>query len=89
MYNWDENCDKSFDNSKTTLIFPSIFIALNGGELCRRPVVVSQIAIGGTLTRLEENGNDRVIAFFKTSCYLLRARAQLMIENPLALVWFF
>jgi len=61
---WNEKCDESFESLKNSITSAPILIAPDWNKQFRGHVDASQLAVGGTLTQLDEHGNDRVIAFF-------------------------
>ena len=61
---WDEICDEAFQKLKDAMIQAPILVAPDWRKAFRGHVDASQLAVGGTLTQLDENGKDRVIAFY-------------------------
>lgn len=64
MGKWDVRCDESFEQLKAVLISAPILVSPSWRKPFRCHVDASDHAVGGTLTQLDENGADRVIAYF-------------------------
>lgn len=64
MNEWDSQCDESFSNWKAANTEASILVSSNWDTPFRGHIDASRTAVGGTLTQLDENGRDCVIAFF-------------------------
>lgn len=61
---WDATCDEAFGRLKGLLISAPIFVAPDWGKPFRCHVDASQRAVGGTLTQLNGNRADHVVAYF-------------------------
>ena len=61
---WDESCDKAFEELKLSITTAPVLVAPSWSKPFRCHVDASQKAVGGTLTQLDDNGAERVIAFF-------------------------
>ena len=61
---WDEKCDEAFKTLKEAITNAPILVSPDWSKPFRCHIDASQTAVGGTLTQLEENGRDRVIAFY-------------------------
>lgn len=64
LHKWNECCDDTFARLKTAITEAPILVSPDWEKPFRGHVDASQTAVGGTLTQLDENGRDRVIAFF-------------------------
>lgn len=64
VHKWDEKCDDAFEKLKKYITEAPILVCPDWSKPFRGHVDASQTAVGGTLTQLDENGKDRVIAFF-------------------------
>lgn len=64
MKEWNEHCEEALNNMQGALIKDTIFVSADWTKQCRCYVDASQRAVGGTLTKLDENGTDRVVAYF-------------------------
>jgi len=64
VHKWDEACDEAFGALKKFITEAPILVCPDWSKPFRGHVDASQTAVGGTLTQLDENGKDRVIAFF-------------------------
>ena len=64
VHKWDERCDEAFASLKTAITEAPILVSPDWEKPFRGHVDASQTAVGGMLTQLDENGRDRVIAFF-------------------------
>ena len=64
VHNWDSECDAAFQSLKDAITSAPILVAPDWKMSFRGHIDASNIAVGGTLTQLDENGKDRVIAFF-------------------------
>lgn len=62
--NWDSACDSAFGTLKDTLISAPIMRAPDWTRQFRCHMDASQVAVGGSLTQLSEDGNEHVISFF-------------------------
>lgn len=85
---WDTSCDEAFQKLKAAITTTPILIAPKWDKPFRCHVDASQKAVGGTLTQLDDNGGERVVAFFSKKlsdteqCYTANER------ELLALVYF-
>ena len=61
---WDENCDRAFQELKEAITSTPVLVAPDWSKPFRCHVDASRKAVGGTLTQLDNNGAERVIAFF-------------------------
>ena len=61
---WDGKCDKAFEALKKSITTAPILVAPDWKKPFRGHIDASEFAVGGTLTQLDDSGNDRVIAFF-------------------------
>ena len=61
---WDNKCDNAFQKLKDAIIKAPIIVSCNWKKTFRGHVDASQTAVGGTLTQLDDNGKDLVIAFY-------------------------
>lgn len=61
---WDEECAKAFGNLKELLVQSPIMIDPNWSRPFRCHTDASQLAVGGSLTQLDEHGDERVISYF-------------------------
>ena len=61
---WSEQCDESFALLKEAITKAPILIAPDWKKAFRCHIDASTEAVGGTLTQLDVDGKDRVIAFF-------------------------
>ena len=61
---WDEKCDEAFEKLKMFITNAPILVSPDWKKPFRCHIDASQIAVGGTLTQLDDNGKERVIAFF-------------------------
>jgi len=64
VHRWNEKCDESFQRLKDLITNAPILVAPDWNKPFRGHVDASNMAVGGTLTQLDGNGRDRVIAFF-------------------------
>ena len=64
IHKWDDKCDESFNQLKKAITEAPILVSPDWSKSFRGHVDASQTAVGGTLTQLDENGRDRVIAYF-------------------------
>ena len=64
IHKWDSSCDKSFESMKNAITSAPILVSPNWKKPFRGHIDASNMAVGGTLTQLDEEGKDRVIAFF-------------------------
>lgn len=64
MHKWDDKCDESFTKLKNAITSAPILISPNWKKPFRGYIDASQFAVGGPLTQCDENGKDRVIAYF-------------------------
>lgn len=61
---WENDCDEAFEQLKGALISAPILVSPQWIKPFRCHVDAIQSAVGGTLTQVDENGVDRVIAYF-------------------------
>ena len=61
---WDEKCDEAFEKLKKAITNAPILVSLDWSKSFRCHIDASQTVVGRTLTQLDENGRDRVIAFY-------------------------
>ena len=61
---WDEKCAQAFDSLNEAITHAPILVSPDWKKPFTGHFDVSQLAVGGTLTKLDENGRDRVIAFY-------------------------
>lgn len=61
---WDKTCDESFQVLKNAITSAPILISPDWNKPFRGHIDASETAVGGTLTQQDEQGMDRVIAFF-------------------------
>ncbi len=61
---WNFKCDEAFESLKKAITSAPILVAPDWNKSFRGHIDASSSAVGGTLTQLDENGRDRVIAFF-------------------------
>lgn len=61
---WDVKCDTAFQHLKNALASAPILVAPDWSKLFRCHMDACQVSVGGTLTQLDENGRERVIAYF-------------------------
>ena len=61
---WNEKCDKAFEKLKEAIKNAPILVSPDWSKHFRCHIDASQTAVGGTLTQLDENGRDRVIAIY-------------------------
>ena len=61
---WDKSCEEAFESLKKAITSAPILVAPNWKKPFRGHIDASEFAVGGTLTQLDEVGNDRAIAFF-------------------------
>ena len=64
IHKWDHSCDVAFEALKESITTAPILIAPDWQREFRCHVDASQRAVGGTLTQLDDDGCDRVIAYF-------------------------
>ena len=64
IHKWDLQCNIAFKSLKETMISAPILVSPDWKKPFRGHIDASQTAVGGTLTQLDENGKDRVIAYF-------------------------
>jgi len=64
IHNWSEKCDQAFQSLKRSITNAPVLVAPDWSKRFRGHVDSSQTAVGGTLTQLDMQGKDRVIAFF-------------------------
>lgn len=60
---WNENRNETFERLKQTLDKYPILVAPDWNKLFHCHTDASQIALGGTLTQLDQNGAERVVAY--------------------------
>lgn len=85
---WDSTCDTAFSTLKTALVSAPILMAPSWRKPFRCHVDASQRAVGGTLTQLDENGNDRVVAYFSKKLADAEVRYTANERELLGLVYF-
>ena len=61
---WNKKCDESFQALKDKITSAPILIPPSWNKPFRGHIDASETAVGGTLTQLDNEGMDRVIAFF-------------------------
>lgn len=61
---WNQNCQTAFEELKKRLCTSPIMVPPDWTRRFRCHVDASQLAVGGTLTQLDDDGNDRAIAYF-------------------------
>ena len=61
---WDEKCGKAFEALKQAITTAPILIAPDWKKPFQGHVDASEYGVGGTLTQLDDDGRERVIAFF-------------------------
>lgn len=61
---WNADCDDAFRQLKAMLVSAPILVSPDWRKPYRCHVDASQRAVGGTLTQLDDQGRDRVVAFF-------------------------
>lgn len=69
LHKWNECCDDAFERLKTEITEAPILVSQDWEKTFRGNVVSFQTAVGKTLTQLDENGRDRVSAFFSKRCF--------------------
>lgn len=62
VQSWDNNCDDSFQKLKDAITSAPVLVAPDWKKPFRGHIDASQVAVGGALTQLDDNGKDRVIA---------------------------
>ena len=67
---WDERCDESFESLKSSITSAPILIAQDWKNPFRGHIDASETAVGGTLTQLDADRRDRIIAFFSKKLIL-------------------
>ena len=60
---WNAKCDEAFEKLKEAITNAPVLVSPDWSKPFRCHIDASQTAVGGTLTELDENGRDRVIAF--------------------------
>ena len=88
LHKWDKSCDEAFEKLKTAITEAPILVSPDWKKPFRGHVDASQTAIGGTLTQLDENGRDRVIAFYSKKLSEAEANYTTNDRELLALVRF-
>lgn len=61
---WNRDCDSDFAKLKDAITQAPILVAFDWKKPSRGHVDASRLAVGGTLTQLDDDVSDRVIAFF-------------------------
>ena len=61
---WDVKCDEAFSYLKQAITQAPILVGPNWKKPFKGHIDASTEAVGGTLTQKDDEGNDRVIAFF-------------------------
>ena len=61
---WNEKCDKAFEKLKEAIKNAPILVSPDWSKPFRCHIDASQTAVGGTLTQLDGNGRERVIAVY-------------------------
>ena len=61
---WDESCDEAFDTLKEAITSAPVLVPPDWKKPFRGHIDASESAVGGTLTQLDDDGNERAIAFF-------------------------
>ena len=69
----DSDCDAAFEKLKNPITQSPILVAPDWKKPFRGHVDASQLAVGGTLTKLDDDGRDRVIAFYSKKLSLTEA----------------
>ena len=85
---WDERCDESFELLKSAITSSPILIAPDWKKPFRGHIDASETAVGGTLTQLDADGRDRVIAFFSKKLSLAEQNYTANDRELLGLVYF-
>ena len=85
---WDERCDESFESLKSSITSAPILIAPDWKKPFRGHIDASETAVGGTLTQLDADGRDRVIAFFSKKLSLAEQNYTANDRELLGLVYF-
>lgn len=62
--NWDKDCNESFTILKHALVTAPIMRAPDWSRPFRCHTDASQLAVGGTLSQLDNEGNERVLSYF-------------------------
>ena len=61
---WDHKCDTAFESLKKSITSAPILIPPDWKKPFRGHIDASETAVGGTLTQLDDQGKDRLIAFY-------------------------
>lgn len=61
---WNEQCTVAFDSLKESLISAPIMRAPDWSKSFRCHTDASQVAVGGTLTQISDDGNEHAVSFF-------------------------
>lgn len=85
---WDKRCDEVFQEMKDKLSSAPILVPANWNKPFRCHTDASQFSIGGTLTQLDSNGHDRVIAYFSKRLSKAEENYTANDRELLALVYF-
>lgn len=71
VQNWNERWDISFCKLKDTITSAPILVALNLSKPFCEHIDASETALGGTFTKLDDNGEDKVTSFFSKKLSLV------------------
>ena len=85
---WDSKCEDSFNSLKQAILSAPILTSPNWNRPFRCHVDASKKAVGGTLTQLDDNGNERVVAFFSKRLSEAEERYTANERELLGLVYF-
>ena len=85
---WNSQCDRAFLMLKEALTTAPILMSPDWGKPFRCHVDASQKAVGGTLTQLDQNGSDRVIAYYSKKLSTAEEDYTANERELLALVYF-
>ena len=61
---WNAKCDEAFEKLKEAITKAPVLVSPDWSKPLRCHIDVLQTAVGGTLTQLDENGRNSVIAFY-------------------------
>ncbi len=61
---WNDQSDQAFESLKKAVTSAPILVSRNWKKPFRGDIDASQLAVGGTLTQLDDEGRDRVIVYF-------------------------
>ena len=64
IYNWNKKCDEEFSDRKGAITYPPVLVPPNWKSPLRGHIEANEIAVGGTLTQIDDTGIDRAIALF-------------------------